>query len=96
MIENTNTLYKNELLLSLSFFCCTFSSCYRNESWYSASEFCNKTGGSLPQLDIRDDIQLLQNEEESYVVYLGLKWVSLLTGFRPANPLLQMDIVELL
>ena len=54
---------------------------YSESSWLSALSFCEERGGSLPQLQHRDDIHgLLVSEDfhaaRSYAVFIGLRWVS--------------------
>ena len=52
------------------------------ESWFSGLKFCQKQGGSLPQLEYRDDVNDLLVDKDfhdvnsSYAVFIGLKWVS--------------------
>ena len=56
---------------------------FRNESWWSALASCQLVGGSLPEFHTRDQIIRLMEyrniteDEESYIIYIGLHWVRL-------------------
>ena len=68
--------YMNTVSVTLMFILC-----YRNESWFSALSLCKEQGGSLPQLDIREDIDYFLrhdlHSQELVYIFIGLTWVSI-------------------